>query len=329
MDPAPFTKESLKAAPVRPGVYLMLGMEGDLLYVGKAKNLRTRLLSYARHQPGTDARLDGLLRGVRLIRWEECRTEADALRLETELLRSLRPPHNAVHAELSKHLAIAVAVSGDRVRIRLASEPGPTPEAMYFYPFGAATPTGLQALVRLLFMAQEGWTGRDAPSNVTRSSGWQLRLGPGLRAALLSFLDGRSPRLLSLIEREVIQKPSLDDVRLLGLAKDLGRLRRFYRSGPRTVRRLQLIYGGSGPVGAAELTRLLAADLQERTGAAVRYDGRAALDQIAAYRRRGLNPEQIAGLLNHSGSPRPSGSGRWRSTDVLEALERAAAGRTG
>lgn len=321
MPPAPFTKELLKTAPSRPGVYLMLGAQGDLLYVGKAKNLRTRLHSYARHQPGTDGRLDRLLGGVRSVRWEECRTEADALSRETELLRSLRPPHNAVHAELSKHLAIAVAVQGDQVRIRLAGEAGPTPEVMYFYPFAAAVPTSLKALGRLLFMAQERWAGGDAPSNLTRSSGCRLQLTPGLRVALFSFLDGRSPRLLRLLQRELVQKPALDDVRLLGLAKDFGMLRRFYRSGPRAVRRLQLIHGGSGPVDAAELTRLLAADLQESIGAAIRHDCRTIQDQVVSYRERGLNAAQIAARLNHSGSPRPTGSGRWRSADVLDAME--------
>ena len=318
-----FAREILKTAPARPGIYLMLGANDELLYVGKAKNLRTRLLSYARHVPGTDRRLDSLLRGVRSVRWEECSTEPDARRKETELLRSLRPPHNAVHAELSKYLAIAVAVQGDEVRIRLASEPGPTPEAMYFYPFAAATATGLKALVRLLYMAQDGWTGREAPSNVTRSSGCRLQLAPALRVALFSFLDGRSPRLLRLTELEVVRKPALDPVRLLGLAKDSGQLRRFYQSGPRAVRRLQLVHGGGGPVSAAELTRLLVADLQQAAGATVRHDSRRIEVQIAAYRRRGLNAEQIAAHLNHSGSPRPTGSGQWRSADVLDELERA------
>lgn len=304
----------------------MLGVRDELLYVGKAKNLRTRLLSYARHQPGTDRRLDRLLGGVRFVRWEECGTEAGALRRETELLRSLRPPRNAVHAELSKHLAIAVAVHGDQIRMRLASEPGPAPEVMYFYPFAAATATSLKALIRVLFMAEERWAGRDAPSNVTRSAGCRLQLAPGLRVALISFLDGRSPRLLRLIEREVVRKPILDDVRLLGLAKDLGCLRRFYRDGPRAVRRLQLIHGGSGPVSAAELSRLLSADLERSIGATVPSDWRSAQDQIVMYRKRGLNAAQIAARLNHSGSPRPTGSGRWRIADVLDALKRSGAG---
>lgn len=313
---------SLKTAPALPGVYLMFGADDELLYVGKAKSLRARLLSYARHQPGSDGRVDRVLAGVTSVRWEECRTEADAVRRETELLRTLRPPHNAVHAELSKQLAIAVAVRGADIRIRLASEPAPTPEVMYFYPFAAATPTALKALVRLLFMTQEGWAGGDAPSNVTRTSGCRMRIAPRVRVALFSFLDGRSPRLLHLIELVVLQKPLLDDVRLLGLAKDLGRLRRFYRDGPRAVRRLQLSHGGSGPVSAAELTRLLGAALEKTTGALVHHDDRGIQDQVVSYRRRGLNAAEIADRLNHSGAPRLTGSGRWRGVDVLNALER-------
>ena len=326
---APFTESFLKTVPPQPGVYFMLGEQDDLLYVGKAKSLRARLRSYARHQPGTNDRLDRLLAAVLSIRWEQFGTEAEALRRETELLRSLRPPFNSTHAQLSKYLAIAVAERGDRVRLRLAGEPAPTPEAMYFYPFAASTPAGLKALVRLLFMAQEGWSGRSAPSNITRSSGCELNLEPSLRNALFSFLDGRSPRLLRLIERQVLRNAVLDDVRLLGLAKDAGQLRRFYQRGPRAVRRLQLIHGGSGPISAAELTRLLAASLEDETGATVRHDSRSTEEQIAAYREQGLNGEQIAVRMNHSGIPRPTGSGQWRTTDVLEALEKAGSGKHG
>lgn len=318
---APLTEPFLRSVPPRPGVYLMLGDQDDLLYVGKAKSLRARLRSYARHRPGTDDRLDRLLASVRSVRWEECPTEAGALRRETDLLRSLRPPYNTTHAHLSKYLAIALAQHGDRVRLRLASEPAPDPEVMYFYPFAASTPNGLRALTRLLFIAQDGWSGRDAPSNITRSSGCELDLSPGLRLALPSFLEGRSPRLLRMVERVVLRNPAIDDVRLIGLAKDLGELRRFYRNGPRAVRRLQLVHGGRGPASAAELTRLLAAGMQDETGARVRHDSRSADELMAAYRDSGLDAAQIAARLNASATPRAVGSGRWAIADVLEALD--------
>lgn len=317
----PLGEAFLKEVPARPGIYLMLSEQGDLLYVGKAKNLRARLRFYARLKPGEDDRLDRMVAAVRTARWEECRTEADALRRETELIRSLRPPYNTTHAQLSKCLAIAIAEREGRIRFRLASEPNTqTPELMYFYPFAASTPSGLTALVRLLFMAQARPSVRDAPANVTRSSGCELKVPANLRGVLFSFLEGRSPRLLHLIEREVLGRRDLDDVRLLSMAKDLKHLGDFYRNGPRAVRRLQLIRGGSGPVSAAELTRLLVTGYEGEIGSSVQHDARTAEEQIVAYRGLGAGIAEIVARLNHSGAPRPMGSGRWRPADVLEVL---------
>ncbi|HEX4215538.1 MAG TPA: nucleotide excision repair endonuclease [Candidatus Dormibacteraeota bacterium] len=213
----------------------MLGAENELLYFGKARNLRARLRSYARIKPGEDERLVPLLAAVREVRWERCPTEADALRRETELIRALRPPFNITHAQLSEHLAIAIRERGHRCRVRLASEPAPDPERMWFYPFVAATPSGMAALTRLLFMAQPGSTHRDAPAGLTRSSGCELKIDAGLRAQLFSFLDGRSPRLLRSLDATLRVEGGADPVRRRSIARDLNLLLTFYRTGPRAA----------------------------------------------------------------------------------------------
>ncbi len=81
--------------PKNPGVYKMLGEESDLLYVGKAKNLRTRLMSYRRARTGRVSRKTvRLLREVRHISYECCGSEREALLLENRLIRTERPPYN-------------------------------------------------------------------------------------------------------------------------------------------------------------------------------------------------------------------------------------------
>src|SRR5687768_6616948 len=87
----------LRSLPPRPGVYLMLGEDDELLYVGKAKNLRTRIRSYTRLRPDDDPRRISMIAKVRSIRWEEARDDAAAIARETELLRVLRPPFNYTH----------------------------------------------------------------------------------------------------------------------------------------------------------------------------------------------------------------------------------------
>src|SRR3954469_7519360 len=87
--------EFFRALPKRPGVYVMLGEAGQVLYVGKAKSLRDRLSSYRNAKPGNVARkVIRLINSVRTIRIEECENETIALLRENELLRKIRPPFN-------------------------------------------------------------------------------------------------------------------------------------------------------------------------------------------------------------------------------------------
>jgi excinuclease ABC subunit C len=75
------------------GVYRMLGARGDVLYVGKSRQVRTRLLSYFR-LPWPEHRHARLLRETAHIEWEESPSEFAALLRETRLIRAHLPPYN-------------------------------------------------------------------------------------------------------------------------------------------------------------------------------------------------------------------------------------------
>jgi excinuclease ABC subunit C len=79
----------------QPGVYGMVDGTGRLIYVGKAKVLRTRLLSYFRSK-GRDPKAGRILGLTRTILWEPCLHEFSALLRELELIRRWRPHFNAV-----------------------------------------------------------------------------------------------------------------------------------------------------------------------------------------------------------------------------------------
>lgn len=98
-DPKPLVerlgRDFFRQLPERPGVYLMRGPGGALLYVGKAKNLRRRLGSYRVANPDRMPRRHlRLLRAVQRIEIEECADELAALAREAYLLRTLRPKYN-------------------------------------------------------------------------------------------------------------------------------------------------------------------------------------------------------------------------------------------
>lgn len=88
-------RDFFRQAPTGPGVYLMKDAAGEVLYVGKARNLRQRLASYRVANPDRLPRRHlRLLREVVRIDHETTPTEAAALTREAVLLRTLRPRFN-------------------------------------------------------------------------------------------------------------------------------------------------------------------------------------------------------------------------------------------
>jgi len=81
-------------APTRPGVYLFLGRNGQVLYVGRARDLRSRLRSYFRSDRQRPA-VEAALAAAERIEWRVTGSEIEAALEELRLIRNLRPPGNA------------------------------------------------------------------------------------------------------------------------------------------------------------------------------------------------------------------------------------------
>lgn len=88
-------REQIREARNLPGTYRMLAEDGEILYVGKSKQLRTRLLSYLRAKEGEKAHR--IIQDARTITWEYDPSEFAALLRELELIKRFRPRFNVQH----------------------------------------------------------------------------------------------------------------------------------------------------------------------------------------------------------------------------------------
>lgn len=87
--------DEVKRLPNAPGVYRMLDDKGDVLYVGKARNLKKRVSNYARGQ-GLSSRILRMIRETVAMEFVQTRTETEALLLEANLIKRLRPRFNVL-----------------------------------------------------------------------------------------------------------------------------------------------------------------------------------------------------------------------------------------
>jgi excinuclease ABC subunit C len=85
----------VKTLPARPGVYRMLDARGEVLYVGKARTLKSRVTSYTQVARLTK-RLQRMVSQTRSMQIVTTNTEAEALLLEAQLIKRYRPPYNVL-----------------------------------------------------------------------------------------------------------------------------------------------------------------------------------------------------------------------------------------
>ena len=85
----------LKTLDASPGVYRMLNTKGEVLYVGKARNLRARVTNYARTS-GHSLRIARMIFETCSMLFLTTRTETEALLLEQNLIKQLKPRYNVL-----------------------------------------------------------------------------------------------------------------------------------------------------------------------------------------------------------------------------------------
>jgi len=119
----PDVRDKLKGIPAKPGVYLFRDVGADVLYVGKAKSLRSRVRSYFQAGRG-DTRLSipSLVERIVDVEVIVTTTEVEALHLEQNLVKRHRPPFNVRLRDDKSFPYIAVTVEDEYPRVMFTRE---------------------------------------------------------------------------------------------------------------------------------------------------------------------------------------------------------------
>jgi len=138
-------QNQLKTLPEAPGVYRMLDEQGKALYVGKAKNLRKRVTAYT-HLERLPARLQRMVLATASMEIVTTHTEAEALLLESNLIKRLRPHFNIL---LKDDKSFPYILLGEGKWPRVMKHRGrQNDKGAYFGPFASASAVN-QALMAL------------------------------------------------------------------------------------------------------------------------------------------------------------------------------------
>src|SRR4051812_43816703 len=133
-------EHAVRFAPTSPGVYRMLNAANDVLYVGKAKNVRKRLASYAR-PTGQVMRIARMIAATAAVEIVSTATETEALLLEANLIKQLRPRFN-VQLRDDKSFPY-ILITGDHWAPQILKHRGAQSRpGRYFGPFASAGAVG-------------------------------------------------------------------------------------------------------------------------------------------------------------------------------------------
>ncbi|PSO18960.1 excinuclease ABC subunit UvrC [Bradyrhizobium sp. MOS003] len=130
-------ERAVRLAPTSPGVYRMLNANADVLYVGKAKNVKKRLSNYARQNAPQPARILRMIAATVTVEIVSTNTETEALLLEANLIKQLRPRFN-VQLRDDKSFPY-ILITGDHWAPQILKHRGAQSRpGRYFGPFASA-----------------------------------------------------------------------------------------------------------------------------------------------------------------------------------------------
>ena len=131
-------EEKLARLPDRPGIYIYRDAKAQVLYVGKAASLRSRVRSYFQESRPRDPKTDALVRQIRDLEYVVTDNELEALMLEANLVRKHRPRYNIILRD-DKHYPFLKLTTNEEFPRLLVARRVQNDGATYYGPFYPAT----------------------------------------------------------------------------------------------------------------------------------------------------------------------------------------------
>ena len=220
MSDAPLTGHAcihsyLKTLDSSPGVYRMLGDKQEVLYVGKARNLKARVSSYSRPSPQHSPRIARMISETASMMFLTTKTETEALLLEQNLIKQLKPRYNVLLRDDKSFPNILVTKDHAYPMIR-KHRGAKSEKGSYYGPFASAgavnrTLSQLQKVFLLRNCSDSMFEGRTRPCllyQIKRCSGpcvghiSEADYARSVKDAE-EFLQGRTTRVQSQLAREM------------------------------------------------------------------------------------------------------------------------------
>ena len=131
-------REKASLLPLSPGVYIMRGDGGKVIYVGKSKKLKNRVSQYFHETDFKSVKTDMMTSLVRDFEYIVCDTETEALTLENSLIKLYKPRYNIKLKDDKSYPYISVNMHDEYPRFTVTRK-REDPRALYFGPYSGTT----------------------------------------------------------------------------------------------------------------------------------------------------------------------------------------------
>ena len=158
-------EDKLKNLPENPGIYIMKDEGNEIIYVGKAKNLKNRVRQYFQVSKGHSPKVVAMVERIRNLEYIITDTEIEALILECNLIKKHRPKYNILLKDDKHYPYIKVTVNEDYPRIMITREIKKD-GSRYFGPY-----TDKMAVNRTIELINKLFPIRSCNKNIARIAG--------------------------------------------------------------------------------------------------------------------------------------------------------------